>query len=124
MGVRPFLPVPIDARAQVLFHVGRRAQTAIALNRKDRNVTARVVRDQNKFSSSIDRHVTGAGAQRRLLVQQPELAGLLIDGKGRDGAAPFAAELMDFVDCIEVAKVSCESKKRWINYLPGRPHMF
>ena len=118
MGVRPFLTLPIYARAPGLFHISGLAQTAVAFNRKNRNVAASVIRDQNKPAASIHIHITRIRAQRWFLIQQPQFARLLIDSKGADGSAFSARKLLDFVDGVQITPVECESEKRRINYAP------
>src|SRR5262249_30261976 len=123
MGMRTFLASPVDARPLVLFHVGCCAQTAIMLNRENRNVAATVIRRQYKFSARVHFYVTGAGAERRLLVQWPQSGGSLVNRKCRDCPAFLAGKLIDFVDRVEVTPTRRKSQIRRINYLPGRAVM-
>src|SRR6266403_2405171 len=111
-----FLTLPVYARTSALLHICRCAQTAIAPNREDRDVAAGVIRYQNKFAAGIDIHVTGVGAQRWLLIQQPQGARFLIDSKGADGATFLTRKLLDFIDRVQILPVACETKKGRIDY--------
>src|SRR5207237_7221159 len=115
VGMRTFLTFMVCARAPVLLHIRRLAQTAVALNRENRYVASGVIRYQNKPALSIHVNVTGVGAQRWFLIQQPQFARPLIDSKGADGSAFLTREFLDLVDRIQIAPAGCESKKRRVN---------
>src|SRR5256714_10625928 len=85
--MRSFLSVSVYARALILFHVCSCAQTSVALDREDRNVSSSVIRNQNKPAGAVHVHITRIGAQRCLLIQQSQVACSLIDDKGADGPA-------------------------------------
>src|SRR6266850_7847715 len=123
MGMRAFLTLPVYARAPALLHIRSLAQTAVALNREDRHVASGVIRYQNKLASSIHIYITGVGARRCLLVQQPQFASSLIDSKRAHGSALCTRKISNFVDRVQITPAGCESEKRRVNYAPGGADM-
>ena len=61
----------LDARAFVLLHVDRHSECAVGTYRERGDVAAGVVCDEQGFSFAIHGEMTGIGASRRLLIQQP-----------------------------------------------------
>src|SRR5690349_7558079 len=67
VGVWSFLSFAWTA-AFVLFDVARRAETAITLNRQHRDVSARVIREQQTLAAIVHDEMTRIAAGGRLLV--------------------------------------------------------
>src|SRR6266851_3551320 len=109
--MRTFLTLPVYARAPALLHIRSLAQTAVALCRENRHVASGVIRYQNKPAAGIHIHITGVGAQRCSLIQQPQFASPLIDSKGADGSALCTRKISDFVDRVQITPVVRESEK-------------
>src|SRR6266568_5143209 len=109
MCMRALLTFTVYARALILLRVRVLAQTAVAPNGENRKIASRVIRDQDKFAGGIHIYITRICTQRCLLIQQPQPSGLLIDGKGADGAAFSTGEVVDFVDRIQITPVGCKS---------------
>src|SRR6266852_7641528 len=114
--MRTFLTLAVYARSPALLHIRMLAQTAVALDRENRHVASGVIRYQNIPALSIHIHITRVGAQRCLLIQQPQFASPLIDSKGANGSARCTRKIADFVDCVQITPAGCESEKRRVNY--------
>ena len=119
--VRRLLTFGIHALPVVLDESRGLAQPAVLAQRKHSQAAAAVVRDQNVFTRSVERHVAGTRTARGALVQEAELARFRINGEGAHRTTLFALVVTGFVDGVKESTVRRNSEKRGTRRLPDEP---
>src|SRR6185295_7049612 len=116
-----FLALLVDAATGVLDESRSLTKAPVRLNRQNGHAPAYVVRDQQIATLCVDGQMTGRTAPGALLIQKAQLAGLSIDCERAHTSVVFpAAELVDFVDCVEELLVWMDREKRRVASLSGQ----
>src|SRR5579862_6698821 len=119
MRVRTFLTFFIDARTSVLNESGRLAYPTVASDRKNRDVSSRVVGHERVFPGLIEADVTRVGPARRDFVQLRQLAGLPVDGEGGHRPRVRVLIFLDFIHRVQKSPTRIDLEKRRILGLRG-----
>ena len=83
VGVRAPLPLGVEDLARVLDEVRSRAELAVGPDRQHGHAAAAVVGDEDVLARGVDHQVARPVADRRLLVELGQLAGLGVEGERR-----------------------------------------
>src|SRR5712692_4125255 len=124
VGMRPFLPLLVHARAVVLHKTGGFAQTSIFTHGKTRDASSAVIRHQNIFSRFVQRNMARPTATAAYLVEQLKRAAAVIDSKRADGAALLSRKLIDLVHRVQIFPAGMHCHKRRISGLRRKPRRF
>src|SRR6266852_2941017 len=124
VGMRPFLPLLVHARAVVLHKTGGFSQTSILMHGKASNASAAVVRHQNIFPGLVQRNMTGPTAAAGYLIEQLKRAAAMIDGKRADGSALLSSKLIHLVHRVQIFPAGMHCHKRRISGLRRKPRRF
>ena len=98
----------------MLLDVSGPRKRSILLQGKQRNVAARVVRDEHELAAAIHTHVAGRTTFRRLLIAPSEIARLARNIEGAHSTALSSLVRPDLIRGIENAAVRMNREERWI----------
>ena len=111
VGMRRFLPLAVRSSARVVYHLRGRRESAVRLNRQQRDVAPGVVGHEHDAAAAIYAQVARRAALGRLLVQSGERAGVSRDREGAHRAARLLSVSLHLVDGVEHAPVGVDGEE-------------
>src|SRR5579862_79811 len=108
------LPLRICSVALVLNKCRGRPQTSVLANRKRRNASTGVIRNQHILSRFVHGYVARIAAAGSDLIQECELATRTIDGECADGSGFLCLIVGNLIHRIKKLPVGMDRHKRWI----------